>query len=755
VTITPGTSRIQRFGVFEYDPAAGELRKQGMKIKLHGQPIEILALLLERPGEIVTREELQKKLWPSDTFVDFEHSLNAAIKRLRDALDDSAATPRYIETLARRGYRFVGPIPAGSEVRARGAHPWRFAILVAAAALAALTVLGGFLWRARRAPKLTDKDTIVLAAFTNTTGDPVFTDTLRQGLLVELTQSPFLNIVPENRVQATLGRMGHQPQEPLDDQLAREVCQRNQSKAFVAGSIATLGSQYVLGVKAVNCLTGEVLVQEQSQVTKKEDVLRTLSSQASLLRRNLGESIASIQKFDVPLPEATTSSLEALHASSLAGRKLYQLDFPAAIALLHRAIELDPNFAWAYDGLAINYINSGKQQQFEENIRKAYSLRQRATERERLQIEGMYYVNTGELEQSAQTFELTKNLYTQDTAAYIALTVIYSMLGREELVLQAAREAFRRSPSRLTRQNLVGNAIQLEHVDEAQRVLAELGDEQVENEQFDFREFAYAIAFLHRDAAEMARIFNSAPKGSKLERSLLFAQSNTEAYFGHAGKARELLRRAVESERHLNNSQIAENELVSAALWEEHFGNSVDAHRDAVEAVSLGGDRYSIAMASLAFARSGDLHRAQALADDLARKYPVDTLLTLRDLPLLHATVEMSRNNPLRTVKLLENGRPLELMNLEVVYTRGQAYLRLHRGTDAAAEFQKIIDHPGHALNNPLGALAHLELARAGTIQGDTAKAKAAYEDFLTLWKDADPGIPVLQQAKAEYAKLQ
>jgi DNA-binding winged helix-turn-helix (wHTH) protein/tetratricopeptide (TPR) repeat protein len=754
VTVAPGTSRTLRFGVFEFDPATGELRKQGMKLKLQGQPIEILALLLERPGEIVTREELQKKLWPSDTFVDFEHSLNAAIKRLRDALDDSAATPRYIETLARRGYRFVGPIPAGSEVRARGAHPWRFAILVAAAALAALTVLGGFIWRARRAPKLTDKDTIVLAAFTNTTGDPVFTDTLRQGLLVELTQSPFLNIVPENRVQATLGRMGHQPQEPLDDQLAREVCQRTQSKAFIAGSIATLGSQYVLGVKAVNCLTGEVLVQEQSQVTKKEDVLRTLSSQASLLRRNLGESIASIQKFDVPLQEATTSSLEALHSSSLAVRKLYQLDFPAAIALYHRAIELDPNFASAYDGLAVNYINSGQQELFEENIKKAYSLRQRATERERLEIEGMYYVNTGELEKSAQTFELRKDLFTQETAPYVALTVIYSMLGREEQVLQEAREAFRRSPTRLTRQNLVGNAIELDHVDEAQKVLSEVVGEQVGNEQFDFREFSYAIAFLHRDAAEMARIFNSAPKGSKLERSLSFAQSNTGAYFGHAGKAREFLRRAVESERHLNNNQLAGNELAFASLWEEHFGNSDKAHRDAVEGLSLGGERYSLAKAALAFARTGDLHQAASLADDLAWKYPVDILLTLRDLLLLRATVEMNRNNPLRTIELLETARPLELTNLEVVYTRGQAYLRLHRGSEAAAEFQKIIDHPGRAQNNPLGALAHLELARAGTIQGDTAKAKAAYEDFLTLWKDADPDIPILIAAKVEYAKL-
>ena len=468
-----------RFDAFELDTRAGELFKHGLKLKLQGHPIQILAMLLERPGELVTREEIQQKLWPSETetFVDFEHGLNNDMRKLRQALGDEAETPKYIETLPRRGYRFVGHItpeeigdtpaaqvsvphsaqeigldldrarrasPTIQLQRAKGRRLWIALSLIGAILLG----VGTLLWvRTHRAPTLTEKDTIVVADFANTTGDVVFIDTLRQGLLVQLSQSPFLNILSDDKVRTTLQQMGHQPQEWLNDQLARETCQRNQSKVFISGSIASLGSEYVLGLKAVNCMTGDVVVQQQTQVARKEDVLHALGKQASVLRRKLGESLASINKLDVPLEQVTTPSLEALQAYSLARKARWAKGETAALPFLKRAVELDPNFALAYRDMASLYFNLDQRGRAVENARKAYELREKVSDRERFHIEADYYrLGTGELEKAVRAYELWQQTYPRDFVPYVNIGDLYIFLGNYEKPLEQWRVALRMEP---------------------------------------------------------------------------------------------------------------------------------------------------------------------------------------------------------------------------------------------------------------------------------------------------------------------
>jgi len=641
--------------------------------------------------------------------------------------------------------------PGEREVPSRAGKLWK---VLAPTAIVVLALAAGSYFYFHRAPKLTEKDTIVLADFTNTTGDPVFTDTLRQGLLVQLNQSPFLNILPEDKIQAALRQMGRQPQESLNEHVAREVCQRSQSQVFIAGSIASLGSQYVLGLKAVSCPTGEVLAQQQAQVARKEDVLESLGRQASQFRRKLGESLASVQRFDVPLEQATTSSLEALQQYSLGVKKLGQLDNPSAAALFKRATELDPNFAMAYARLGTTYFNLGKAELSEESIGKAYSLRQRVTDRERLYIEARYHVSRGEVEKADLSLELWKSFYPLDYLPHVYLMMTAEQLGQYDRALEEAREAFRREPARLTLWNLINSYMDLNQTEEATKLLEEPQTRQLTSGQLNFRVFSYELAFLRDDAAGMERIAKSAPSGSAFETTLFAEQASAEAYYGRAKKARALVRRAVESFRRQDRDEVASDALLNLALCEADFGNSSEARRNALEGLSLRRHKDVMVMAALVYARIGELQQARALAEELGRRYPSDTLLNLRELPLTRAALEIQQKNPSRAIELLESARSVELGNLDVVYTRGEAYLLLKRGAEAAGEYQKILDHPGLALYRPMRALARLGVARAHALERATAKARAEYEQFLALWKDADADVPILKQAKSEYAKL-
>jgi eukaryotic-like serine/threonine-protein kinase len=752
-----------RFGPFQLDLRTAELHKNGTTTKLPEQPFQILVELVEHPGEVVTRDELRQRLWHSDRFVDFEHGMNSAVKRLRVALGDSAEKPLYIETLPRHGYRLMVPVEKSEPTAAATPRVSNRKVLVPVAVILVFVAISGTLYFRSRptTTRLTDKDTIVLSDFENKTGDPVFDDTLKQGLSVQLEQSPFLDLLSESRVNGTLKLMGRSSDDRLTGNVAREVCQRTGSKAMLTGSIAGLGDQYVIGLKAVNCNTGDVLAEAQQQAASKEAVLKALDAAAVNLRSKLGESLSTVQKYATPLEEATTPSLEALKAYSL-GVKMYETsELAAALPFYERAVELDPNFAMAYARMAITYGNLSVGARSDENLRKAYGLREKVSERERFFIEGLYLMNTGELEKEAQTDELWHQTYPRDDTPYRWLGLIYRDLGNLEKALEENREALRLAPSNgINSINLGENYMVLNRLDEAEAVFKEAEERKLENEALPF--WRYHVAFLKGDTAQMARLFSAAMGKAGTEDLFLATLADTEGWYGQLKNARELTRRAMDSAQHNDANQRVALYLVAAALRDVKSGNREQARTEANAALaSNGGVR---AMAALALASAGDTARAEKLAAELEKTSPLDAGVQRYWLPTIRAGIALERKDPNRAIELLKVAIPIELgfptngtisLSLCPVYLRGEAYLMLHDGNRAAAEFQKFIDHRGLVANFPWAALARLGLARAYAAQGNTTKARTAYQDFLSLWKDADPDVPILNQAKAEYAKLQ
>jgi eukaryotic-like serine/threonine-protein kinase len=641
---------------------------------------------------------------------------------------------------------------------------WK-AVIPTAVVLAVALIAGGLYWRSHPAPSaattpLTEKDTVVLADFTNSTGDPVFDDALKQALGVQLGQSPFLNILSDRRVEETLHLMGRQSNERITRDVARELCVRTGSKAIVLGSISNLGGQYVLGLDAVGCSTGDTLAQEQEEAAAKQDVLKALGKAASNLRAKLGESLATIQRFDVPV-EATTSSLEALKAFSMGITTFRTKGNAEAIPFYKRALELDPKFAVAYASLGLVYGNLGQASLAAENIKKAYDLREGVSEREKYRISALYYDSvTGELEQATQVYELWAKSYPQDSVPPGNLGVIYSELGQYDKALISIQEGQRLNLGAISYSNLAGIYLALNRLDDAQKTIAEA---QSRNLVSDFMHVAiYQLAFLKNDAAEMDRQVAWAAGKPGDEDMLLSFQSDTEAYAGHLNKARDFSRRAVDAAVRNDSKETAAIWQMNAALREAEFGNLAAAKQDAAAALALSPGRDVEVLAALALARSGENTRAQAIVAELEKKYPSQTVLKVYWLPTIKAAIELNANNAAHSLVYLEGAAPydfgappqFQLGTLYPAYVRGQAYLAAHNGAAAATEFQKFLDHRGITINYPLGAVAHLQLGRAYALSGDAAKAKAAYQDFLTLWKDADPDIPILKEAKAEYAKL-
>jgi serine/threonine protein kinase/tetratricopeptide (TPR) repeat protein len=976
------------------------------------QSLAILAMLLDRPGELVTREEIEARLWPHGTVVEFENSINSAMKRLREALSDDAAKPRFIETLPRQGYRFIGKLETAAqrsplvvpgaavshyrilgeagrgamgvvykaedltlgrvvalkflpeelaahppalermrrEARVIGAlnHPnictlyelgdasgrvflameflegeplrarmargpvtqaefFEIAIQIAQALaeahghgivhrdikpdnlfvtgsgrvklmdfglakasqedgavaqsvgtgtsgymspeqargepldarsdiysfgqvlaelagealasgvppviakalasdpaerwqtaaelqtalegirqepgekiarqalrksrrrlmlmllLAAVLVVVGIYHRARQAKPLTDKDSIVLADFTNTTGDSVFDDTLKQGLAVQLEQSPFLNLVSERRVNDTLKLMGRPAGDRLTPEVAREVCQRTGSRAMLTGSIAELGSQYVIGLKAVNCETGDGLAEAQEQAAGKEAVLKALDAAAVSLRRELGESLSLVREYATPVEETTTPSLEALKAYSLGIKTGYAKGMTAALPFLKRAVDLDPNFAMAYAWMASIYANLNEVGLGAESARKAYELRGKVSERERFWIEGNYYgFATGELEKAAQTYELWHQTYARDDLPCTALGFVSATLGNWEKALEVWREALRLDPSNAGNYLNLGMAYMvLNRPDEAETVYKQAEERKLENELLLLSR--YWLAFLKGNRTQMAELVLAATGKPGAEDLLLAAQGDTEGWYGKLKNAHELTRQAMDSAQRNDAKESAAAYQAAAALREVESGNREQARAEANAALKLAPNRDVRVMAALALARAGDTAVAEKLAGELNKTFPLDTLVQRYWLPTIRAGLALERKNPNRAIELLGVASTIELSGLtgnlaifmSPAYMRGEAYLILQDGNRAAAEFQKFIDHRGLVVNFPWGALARLGLARAYALQGNTAKACAAYQDFLTLWKDADPDIPILKEARAEYAKLQ
>jgi serine/threonine protein kinase/tetratricopeptide (TPR) repeat protein len=683
-----------------------------------------------------------------------EEVINKALEKDRKLRYQSAADIRTDLQRLKRDSNSA-QVPALNNLR------WR---VLLTAAVAVVAIVAGSYFYSRRTPKLTAKDTIVLADFTNTTGDPVFDDTLKQAFSAALQQSPFLNILSDQKMRETAQLMGRPPGDRVDEETGREICQRTGSKGVLGGSISTLGSQYVLGLYARNCRTGDSLAQEQVQAPKKEDVLRALGQATTKLRQKLGESLPSIQKFDRPIQEFTTPSLEALQSYSLWARTLDEKGAAAAIPFANRAIELDPNFAVAYAARGVSYSNLGESNLANEDFEKAYELRDRVSEREKLAFSFLYYSSvTGELEKADQICDLWDQEYPSDDSPRSLLANNDIALGRYEAAVAESIEAIRlNSDNGSAYVNLMSSYISMYRLGEAKTTYQRALARKLDNEVMHL--LLYGVAFLQGDAAEMRLQMVWAAGKPGVEDLFLSAQSDTEAYSGRLQGAREFSRQAVESAQRNGQKETAALWEMNAGLREAEFGNSARAIEQTASALTRTSTPNLQILAALAMARAGESARAQTMADVLGKRFPLNTTLYGYWLPAIRAATQINRNNYAKGIELLTAAVPYELGSppptlkvggfLYPVIIRGQAYLLLHHGNEAATEFQKILDHRGIVLNSPIGALAHLQIGRAYAMQGDTAKARAAYQDFLTLWKDADADIPVLIAAKAEYAKL-
>jgi tetratricopeptide (TPR) repeat protein len=612
---------------------------------------------------------------------------------------------------------------------------------------------------------LTEKDTIVLADFTNTTGDSVLDDTLRQGLAVQLEQSPFLNLISDERIQHTLSLMGQPSNAKLTPTIAHDLCRRTNSAAVIGGSISRLGNEYVIGLDAVSCGTGQSLAREQVQLARKEDVLNSLSHASTSLRKKLGESLSSIQKFDMPLEEVSTSSLEALQAYSLGWKANYESeDFVAARSLFQQAIHLDPNFAMAY--AALGSLPGGYGRRDAENSAKAYSLRQQVSQRERFYIESRYYSGVlGDQKKARDIAELWVLTYPRDALARVCLGSSYALLGQYDQSVTELNQAIALDPALPSSYGFLQGAYRsLNRLDDA-RATIRMAQEKA-HFPLDWHVALYYLAFLQNDNNGMSEQITWSLGRPPQEYYLLYYGSyHTNAYFGRLGNARELSRRAVASAERFGDRGSAALYMADAAITEALFGNKETGQlqaKEALSAVKVLGWQYpnmlTVAYSGEALAFSGDSEQARALADELEKQFPEDTKVRYVELPVIRAQLALNRNDPPEAIEALQAAAPYELgwyATLYPVYVRGQAYLAAKQSAEAAAEFQRILDHRGVIVSDPIGPLAHLGLARAYVLQGDTAKARAAYQDFFVLWKDADPDIPILIAAKSEFAKLE
>jgi tetratricopeptide (TPR) repeat protein len=610
---------------------------------------------------------------------------------------------------------------------------------------------------------LSESDYILLTDFVNTTGDEVFDGTLKQALAVKLEESPFLNVFPERRIQETLSLMGRDLDEPVTQVIGQEICERQGIKAMLVGEIAPLGSHYVISLNAVHSGTGDPLAREQVEASSKEEVLEVLGQATSRLRKQLGESLSSVEGFDTPLEQATTSSLEALKAFTLGLGEVRRGRESEAIPFFQRAIKLDPDFAAAYGVLGTRYWNLGEMEKATFYRTKAFELRERASEFEKLRIEALYYgIVTGEWDKERESYEVRKKLYPRDNGAWGNLAIVYYNAGQYNKAADEARQALQLAPHTAYSYLNLGIAyLGLNRFTDAKAVFNEAIARKLEN--MANRMYLWQIAFLEQDSASMKRHAVWAD-GKPDEYILLGRRADGAALFGKVQEARDLRRQAVESALRHEFKEVAASLTALGALIEAEVGNYEKASEDAEAALaSSRGLRVEIPAAQ-ALALSNKIGLAQSLADDLGRRFPVDTLLQAVSLPLIQARIQSQRGNPEQAIETLRVAAPYELgsqtdlgrdITFSPIYARGRAYLQAGAGQEAASEFQRILDHRGVDITCPLYALAHLGLARAYTLSGETAKSRAAYEDFLTLWKDADPDIPILLEAKAEYAKLQ
>lgn len=798
-----------QFGDFQVDLLSRTLRRSEEVVMLNRRAFDVLVYLIQNPGRMVSRDELIKSVW-ADTFVD-ENSLAQSISALRRALEEKPGDNSYIVTLPGRGYQFVSQVrvlapedlgivrgegmgdgnrPAGLLLRRETIRTVvteqeeelpvllapRRSWAKAGLSVVVLLVLGSVtysLYR-RSVPRLTEQDTVVLADFANRTDDPVFEDTLKTALIIALDQSPFLNTLSDARKRRTLQLMARPADTKITSEVAREICQRSGGKAYIAGSIAQLGAQYVVALEALDCQSGDSMGQEQLPAASKEKVLDALGVAASKLRSRLGESLATVQKFDTALPQATTSSLEALKAYSLGEKFFYREDLASAPAYFQRALELDPNFAMAYGQLGLSYYSLGQPGRARECFAKAFSLQQRTSEHERMKINALYYAYaTGEVDKAIHAIQQQVEIY-KGSSPYNALSDLYTRIGQYENSADAARKLLFLDPSdQFAYGNLALDDLALQNFSGTRQVVQQAQARGVDN--YFLRMYLYTVSFLQSDEGGMAEEQKWFNGHSDYQNYGLALMADTEAYFGHLNKARELTRLAADSAVRGDNRENAAMYRANGALREAAYGYQPEARQSAADALDLAPRVPGVAVqAALALAMTGESARTMSLVQDLNKRFPLETQLQGLGLPAIEAQLQLASRKPNLALDTLHTGLSIEFANttfstnntscLYPTYIRGQAYLAAGQGSAAAGEFQKIIDHRGIVWNCWTGAVAHLGLARAKALQAknsqgadaDAARHDAigAYKDFLTLWKDADTDIPLLKLAKAEYAKL-